>query len=196
MPENQPGFLVDPARLYRLDEFCELTGLTKADVEDAERNGLHVTTIGQQRVVSGADFLRHVKQLPPLPQVDTPDDGLTPYLRAANHRAMEEAKADREFAEKPTVRKWSKRLDIAKGSVLKLPFFQQCSKRAGTLRGPRVKHPNAEPLTAHEQHRQKEQVIAEFREQLQRDLLEDSRRDAEPSPCQDAQTKVFGRKQV
>jgi hypothetical protein len=65
----------------------------------------------------------------------------------ANNRAMSLARADSEFVENCSVRKWAEAIGCSTGLVLKLPFYQQCSERADTSRKGKAKRPEIVALT-------------------------------------------------
>ena len=97
-------------------------------------------------------------------------------LAEYNNRAMQAAKKDRTFAEKPTVRKWSTQLGCATGLVSQLPFYILCAEQAGTRRKGQPPKPKIMSLEVLPDNGERD-------EELDR-LIGEQRRDAEPSPLE------------
>ena len=52
---------VAPEKLYPIQEFERITGLTKSALRSARRNGLSVRYLGKRGYILGKDFISHVE---------------------------------------------------------------------------------------------------------------------------------------
>ena len=59
-----PGAVIDPERVYPLDEFSKLLGLSRQNLRTATSRGLRICHIGGKRFVRGQDALDHLARTP------------------------------------------------------------------------------------------------------------------------------------
>jgi len=62
MPRSDLPAVIEPDKLYRLDEFCRIAGVKEWALRQLRRNGLKVHRLGNRRWIKGADFIALVEQ--------------------------------------------------------------------------------------------------------------------------------------